>query len=163
MILAEKNARDGGPMDYVRHVELTERIANLLPVVTDRLQRLSRGIGEEVGLTRIQVQMLDYLDRWGDSTIGTLKGALRRAQSSISELTDRLEDKGLVRRRLGDDRRTSVVGLTADGRRWARIRHNRQEEALSHLLTSFEVQDKEALRDALTAILEASERLTGAN
>lgn len=150
-------------MDYIRHAELTGRIAGLLPLVTDRLSQISQGIGDDVGLTRVQVQMLDYLDRWGDSTIRVLTGALRRAQSSVSELTDRLAEKGLVLRKMGKDRRNTVVGLTADGRRWARVRHCRQEEALERLMSAFNARDKEALRDALVEILQASERIHGMN
>jgi len=146
-------------MEFARDVLLTDRIAGLIPRVSDRLIRLSDGIGDGAGLSRVQLQMLDYIYHCGDCTIGALTRAMRRAQSSVSELTDRLEERGLVRRHAPDDRRKTVVRLTTEGKNWVRDKEQRQRDSLQALLHALETDSKEALRDALLSILQTTDRL----
>jgi DNA-binding MarR family transcriptional regulator len=146
-------------MDYVRNTQITDRVARVLPLVHDRLQQMMSGVGATMGLSRVQVQLLEYVHRNGDSSIGTLRRALLRAQSSISELTDRLEEKGYVRRLTSDDRRKSLVALTAQGRKWMRNRDREQRNALGTYLSGLAPESQEELLSHLLSFLELTDRL----
>jgi DNA-binding MarR family transcriptional regulator len=146
-------------MDFVKNAEITDRIARVLPLVVDRLQRLVHGLGESSGLTRIQLQLLEYLHRNDPSDIGTLKRGLGRAQSSISELVDRLEERGLVARVTCDDRRRSGVTLTASGRNCIRLRDGQQRDSLLQLFSNLDLEGKQALLHHLCEVLAAIGRV----
>jgi DNA-binding MarR family transcriptional regulator len=103
--------------------------------------------------------MMDYLYHSGDCTIGALTRAMRRAQSSVSELTDRLADRGLVFRDATTDRRKTLVRLTAEGKNWIRSKEQYQRDALLQLLHALETDSKEALREALLQILSTTDRI----
>jgi len=146
-------------MNYIRSVDVADRIARLLPMVSDRLLRLTEGLCDTSGLTSIQWQLLEYVHRNGESTIGTLCRALRRAQSSVSELTDRLEEKGLVQRMSAEDRRKSLVGLTPSGKRAARDRDQGRSTAVETALTLLSHDAQETLLLHLMEILSLTDRI----
>ncbi len=146
-------------MEFVRNAELADRIAGLLPLVSDRLQRLSEGLSEQTGLSPVQLQLVEYIFRSGPTSIGTLRRALRRAQSSISELTDRLEERGLVQRVAGADRRQTLVRLTREGKDWMLSRQRRQRAALQCALSGVDPSTRDSLREALTQILSVTDEL----
>jgi len=146
-------------MDYVRNTQIADRVARVLPLVHDRLQQMTSGVGATMGLSRVQVQLLEYVHRNGNSSIGTLRRALQRAQSSISELTDRLEEKGYVRRVSSDDRRKSLVALTTQGRKWMRNRDLEQRNALAAYLSGLAPTGQEELLSHLLSFLELTDRL----
>ncbi|MBM4352832.1 MAG: winged helix-turn-helix transcriptional regulator [Deltaproteobacteria bacterium] len=146
-------------MNYIRSVDVADRIARVLPMVSDRLQRLTDGLCDTTGLSSVQWQLIDYVHRNGESTIGTLCRALRRAQSSVSELTDRLEEKGLVCRGTGTDRRKSMVALTSEGRRAARDRDQGRSSAVESALTILSHDAQETLLLHLMEILSTTDRI----
>lgn len=146
-------------MEFVRNAELADRIVGLLPLVSDRLQRLSEGLSERTGLSPVQLQLVEYVFRNGPTTIGILRRALRRAQSSISELTDRLEERGLVKRVAGADRRQTLVRLTREGKDWMLSRQRRQRAALQGALSGVDPTTRQSLREALTQILSVTDEL----
>lgn len=146
-------------MEFVRNAELADRIAGLLPLVSDRLQRLSEGLSERTGLSPVQLQLVEYIFRAGPTSIGTLRRALRRAQSSISELTDRLQERGLVKRVPGADRRQTLVRLTREGKDWMLTRQRRQRAALQGALSGVDPATRHSLREALTQILSVTDEL----
>jgi len=148
-------------MDYIRTTQVTDRLARVLPLVSDRLDRLADGFGESLGLTRVQLQLMEYIYRNGPSCISTLRRALRRAQSSISELTDRLAQKGLVARTSEGDRRKSVVCLTANGKWWMRSRDSRQRDAVAGLVSGLDSERTEDLLAHLVSILDLTEEIKG--
>lgn len=146
-------------MDVVRNAETVERIAQTLPLLQDRLGALSAGVESGTGITSTQLSLMEMLQRRGPSTIGNLTRSLRRAQSSISELTDRLEERGLVRRTTHSDRRKSLVALTAAGKRWMLERHMHQRQALGDMLSALDPESREALMAALGDVLTLTDRL----
>ena len=85
-----------------------------------RFERASDAIVRRCGLTPRQHLLLLALEGRHDGTasIGTLSEDLGLAQSTITELADRSEAKGIVRRESSrQDGRVVLVRTTAEGRR----------------------------------------------
>ena len=146
-------------MDYVANARLADRIAAVLPLAMDRLGRLNTGVENHCGLSTIQQQLLEYVYRNGPTSIGTLRQALRRAQSSVSELADRLEEKGLAVRSADKDRRKSRVKLTREGRAWVAERHRHQRQALVQVLQDLESDHAHDMLYHLQGILSLTDRM----
>ena len=146
-------------MDVVRNTETIDRIAHFLPLVQNRLGSLSTQLEVQTGLTNVQVLYLEYLYNQGDCTISTLVTALRKAQSSISELTLRLEKKGLVSRCSHSDRRKSLVKLTPKGKRWIMTRQKQQRQALLMILEGLDSDSRQAMLHHLGKLLTLTDRV----
>lgn len=74
----------------------------------------------EGNVTQAEAVVLLHLAWYGASTINNVHRAFLHKRSTLTSVVDRLERKGLVERRIGeDDRRNFVVGLTHRGARAA--------------------------------------------
>ncbi len=146
-------------MNAIRSREIADRTARLLPIAIDRLTRMQVRLGSEIGLSGIQLQVLEYIHRHGASSIATLTRALRRAQSSISELVERLQQKGLVGRRAASDRRKSLVALTSRGRRFMLDCDTVQREALAAGFAPLSPEHRERFLANLQELLQITDRL----
>lgn len=146
-------------MNSIRSREIADRTARLLPIAIDRLQRMQVQLGGEIGLSGIQLQVLEYIHRNGASSIATLTRALRRAQSSVSELVERLQQKGLVGRRATSDRRKSLVALTSRGRRFMLDCDEVQREALATGFAPLTQEHRERFLANLQELLQITDRL----
>lgn len=68
-------------------------------------------------LTLPQMRLLFLLDRYGEMSMSQLAEALGRTLPTISGLTDRLVEQGLVQRATSaEDRRVIIASLTESGR-----------------------------------------------
>lgn len=97
--------------DAVRRI-----IADLRTVV-----REIRCIGSErlvrQGVSMGHLHLMSVLDRHGEMAMSRLADVLDVSVSNATGLIDRMEERGLVaRRRVADDRRVVLVGLTEAGR-----------------------------------------------
>src|SRR5437868_2689126 len=73
----------------------------------------SSGILQRLGLTPGHMKLLLHLDDQGGRAMGTLAQSFRCDASTMTWLVDRLEERGLVERRvLPGDRRVKAVALT---------------------------------------------------
>ena len=80
------------------------------------LNRYSRTITREFGISGRQLSALRYLSRSSGATIGELSDYLYVSDSSTSELVDKLEERGLVlRTRCARDNRVVRLSLTPPG------------------------------------------------
>ncbi len=78
----------------------------------------SRYLAQHHGLTVPQLVVLSELSRLGNVSTGRLATAISLSQATVTGILDRLERKGLVRRRRDpQDRRRVLVRITAPGRR----------------------------------------------
>jgi DNA-binding MarR family transcriptional regulator len=91
------------------------------------VQRATHRIGvylDELGekqLTQGEAHILALLAESSPATVADLHRGLAHKRSTLTSILDRLTDRGLITRRVGDtDRRTFVVTLTASGRKLAR-------------------------------------------
>src|SRR3954468_15790811 len=70
----------------------------------------------ELNITQAEAHVLAQLDRAGSTAIGTLHHDFGRKRSTLTNVIDRLEQRGCVRRELNPaDRRSFILHLTADG------------------------------------------------
>lgn len=91
---------------------------------------------DDLGVTQAEAHVLAQLARRGPTSIATLHDELARKRSTLTNILDRLETRGLVRREINrEDRRSLVVHLTSDGERAAR----RVVEVLDELEREVEV------------------------
>jgi DNA-binding MarR family transcriptional regulator len=147
-------------MESFRDAGTMEQIARFLPLVQERLSGLSVGIETGIGLSGAQISLVEYLHRNGESSVAILTRALRRAQSSISELVDRLEEKGLVQRRGAQDRRKTLISLSSSGRRWMLERKQLHRSALVQLLDGLDGNDQQALLHHLSQLLSLTDQVS---
>lgn len=146
-------------MNHVRTREITDRTARLLPLAIDRLQRLQGNVGGGIGLSVIQLQVMEYIHRHGPSSIATLTRALRRAQSSISELVDRLGQKGLVGRKSTADRRKSLVALSRKGKRFMVECDACQRAAVDNEFATLSPEHRQRFLENLQEILQITDQI----
>lgn len=88
------------------------------------IRRLLRGaemserqLAAATGLTPSQLLVLREVSRRGETTAGAIATALRFSQATVTNLVDRLEERGfVVRSRREQDRRQVWVSVTDNGR-----------------------------------------------
>lgn len=111
---------------------------------------------EELDLTLPQAQMLRVLRR-GPTPTGQLAAELRISASSVTQLTDRLILKGLIKRQAAEnDRRSVLVALSVKGKRLVdQFRKRRAlllKGALARLSEGEQAQVIGAMRMVITAL-----------
>jgi DNA-binding MarR family transcriptional regulator len=92
------------------------QLSNDLVVLSARLLReVRRNTGD---LPAASTRLMSLIDELGPSTVGALAQADRCSQPTMSGLVNGLVDKGWVQRQPHpDDARSSLVSMTAEGRR----------------------------------------------
>jgi DNA-binding MarR family transcriptional regulator len=84
---------------------------------THRIGLFLQAARPALGLTQGEAHLLAELHGAGTSSVGDLHRAFAHRRSTLTGILDRLEERGLVRRRLRpEDRRSFAVELTARGR-----------------------------------------------
>ncbi len=92
-----------------------------LVVRTRVLNRVITGLYEEelrpLGVTSAQINILVAVIESGEPTAGEICRLLSLEKSTLSRNLERMEERGWIRRRRGDDPRSRHLALTAKGRR----------------------------------------------
>lgn len=114
-------------------------------------------------ITLPQFRALVVLTRPAPVTVGDLALLLDSHPSTATRLCDRLERKGLVRRRPGvsPDRRETPVSLTAKGRRLVDRVTDRRRRDLNAIASSMSRVDRERAIRGLTSFAMAAGELPG--
>jgi DNA-binding MarR family transcriptional regulator len=138
--------------------------AERLRVGTARLaRRLRQQAG--TGLTPSQSSALLSIDKHGPLTLGRLARIEQIAPPTTTRIVAKLEEDGLVRREPDpNDRRSSLVEATAEGRR--RLDHGRRRRSawLAERLATFDDEQRADVAAALRVIEAlAAEPTTGAD
>jgi DNA-binding MarR family transcriptional regulator len=126
---------------------------------TDLLEIVSlvvRGLSENRDLSLTAAAVLASLDRCGPQRITTMATAHGVSQPSMTQLVQRLQQRGLVTRTSDpSDGRVALVGLTDRGRGALADRRAHNTRRIAELLADLPEDDVRALATALAAILPA--------
>ena len=101
---------------------MADRLLFLLARVQHRLTSHVNRELKEVGLTlsKGQIGVLVALTERSEATMGQLRETLDIDRAALTRVVDKLEDRGLVERRIGErDRRQVLIRHTAEGRKQA--------------------------------------------
>jgi len=127
----------------------------MLDCSTMRFGRTS-GIVQRLGLTPGHMKLLLQLDDRDGRAMGTLAQSFHCDASTMTWLVDRLEERGLVERRmLPEDRRVKAVALTPAGARAKAELVKRLYEPPTELL-ALDRDTLEKVRGALSSLKDAT-------
>jgi DNA-binding MarR family transcriptional regulator len=91
------------------------------------LQRATHGVGlylaqhDKHGITQGEGHILSLLAQSQPRTVGELHEGLAHKRSTLTSILDRLAERGLITREPSpSDRRTFLIGLTAEGKKVAK-------------------------------------------
>ncbi len=140
---------DKGYDDFIKDVELKIRQVNSV------IKRRGREILKEFDITPPQFVALQSLTKEGSLTIGELSDRLYLACSTVTDLVDRMEKNGLVKRcRDERDRRIVRIKVLEKGHKLISdviaVRHN----YLRNILKDLSEEERERLIYALTQLNE---------
>ena len=145
----------------VGETELPEilRFMQLLWAVVHGLQKASKRMGAEVGVTGPQRLVLRVVGLYPGASAGTLARILHVHPSTLTGILRRLVDQGLLSRAShADDRRRSLLRLTARGARINRPSVGIVETAIAAALRGLDSRDAAGAERALTAIAARLDR-----
>ncbi len=95
---------------------LEDQVIVALRRITRAIDLHSRGLMHDIGLTAPQLAALQTIARMQPITVGALARSIHLSQATLTGILSRLESRQLVSRsRRGEDKRTVVVELTAEG------------------------------------------------
>jgi DNA-binding MarR family transcriptional regulator len=96
----------------------TEEIVVALRRIIRAVDLQSKYLAHASGLTGPQLLVLQHLAKHGSQTTGEVARAVSVGQATLSDILERLEGKGLVRReRSRQDKRRVINGLTQSGKK----------------------------------------------
>jgi DNA-binding MarR family transcriptional regulator len=114
------------------------------------------------GLTQGEAHLLAHLAQVRAATVGELHEVLAHKRSTLTSILDRLVERGLVTRDVGEaDRRTFVIELTAPGRRVAARTRDHVLDLERAVGRQFAAADLATFRAVLAAIERTADQRTG--
>jgi DNA-binding MarR family transcriptional regulator len=132
-----------------------ERVTHLIGAHVERAAR-------DVGITQAEAHVLAHLARNGAVSIATLHREFGTKRSTLTNVLDRLEQRGLVRRELNaSDRRSVTIHLTRKGAGQARkvaVVVDALEEAIRAGVSQRDLRGFETVVEALAATLSPRDR-----
>jgi len=132
-----------------------EQIYAALPTIITGLANLSAPPADQMEITLSQLRTLEILSERGMLTLHELAELSRVAQSSTSEMVDRLVRSRLVnRRRDTRDRRTLQISITENGRRLLERKKNLLAQKYEHIIQKLENQEREEFQKAISSLFK---------
>lgn len=120
----------------------------------DLVALVIRGLSGNRDLSLTAVATLGSLAQLGPQRITTLAAAEGVSQPSMTQLVQRLEQRGMVKRGADpSDGRAALVKLTEEGRAALAARRERNARLIAKLLTDLPEADVDSLSEALAAVL----------
>ncbi len=164
-----KKAADGDLVDEVVDGFKRER-PDLSPRTVETVCRLivAGRIMQDAAAATLSAYKVNYTDfdvlgmlRWSgppfEQTPAELMRVVMITSGAMTTCLDRLETKGLAKRRLSDtDRRSRVVSLTAKGRKVVDDALTRRFAEAERLIAGLSAKDVKALNSLLRAVSEAA-------
>lgn len=136
-----------------------DRIVEALVYLYTESRRITKEAARRYGLTGPQLTVVKLLDGLGDLSLSALSEQIRRRNSTVTGLVDRMVTAGLVVRERSDaDRRVVHIRLTAEGRRLARETPVRPMAVFQEAIATLSKTDRDALLRALGKLTESVRR-----
>lgn len=133
-------------------MDLSQPAGDLLELVS----LVIRGVSDKRDLSLTAAAALGSLDRRGPQRITTMAAAEGVTQPSMTQLVQRLEQRGLVARTSDPaDGRVALVSITEAGRAALAARRLRNTTRIAEVLAGVPEDDVRALAGALAAVLPA--------
>lgn len=112
----------------------------------------------ESAVTPLQADALLYLRRHPKSTVGAVGKYLQLSSSAITQLTDRLEKSGFIKRENSPrDRRITILSLTREGKQVFTRLHNARMKKMKALIGAMPEKDAKELIRIYSNFLEKIE------
>jgi DNA-binding MarR family transcriptional regulator len=151
-VATKELAQGGSVLDFLR----------LLWAIDHALQKHSRRMTHELGVTGVQRLAIRVLGRYPDLTPGQLAGLLHLHPSTVTGVVQRLQRGGFVLRRVDRaDHRRCRLALTAKGRAVDARRGGTVEAELEAALQKIDPAALSTAERVLTAIGERLAKATG--
>lgn len=136
-----------------------QRLAVSFPPIMHLFHQLAGQVSKlgAFSLAQYRVMMLVYHS--GPMSISTLKNKLGIAQSTASEMVERLVQQGLLEReKLKKDQRVTVFRLSGKAVRSLKKRQENMLEVYKQILEPLTAEEQEKLLQAFITILELTQR-----
>jgi DNA-binding MarR family transcriptional regulator len=136
----------------------------LIPSIHRATHRIGLYIAHltQLGVTQAEAHILTHLIAVGPCTVGELHAAFAHRRSTLTSVLDRLTEKKLIVREPSEkDRRTFVIGLTAQGATLATRLHHCLRQLEGRVLAAVSARDVKSFSALLTVLeetLQAQER-----
>jgi DNA-binding MarR family transcriptional regulator len=125
---------------------------------THRVGLLLQATRPALGLSQGEAHLLAELHESGPCSVGDLHRAFAHRKSTLTGILDRMEEGGLVKRRVRpEDRRSFSVELTAKGRTAAARAHQRLAALESAVKGRVSAQDLRGFAAVVGALAEEAE------
>lgn len=109
------------------------------------------------GLTPTQAQIVALLEARGPAPVGAIAELLAVSQPTVSDAIRALEEKGLVSRSPGSDRRVRLIGLT-DAGAVAAAAASEWPDALLEAVDDLDPEDRAAFLRGLSSMIRSLQR-----
>jgi len=140
-----------------KHLSKTQPLADR---INDGLKRIAAAMrsddwaaAQALGVNPTQLQILTYLDgRTGGMRVTEIAAHLGVSQPTATDSITALERKGYVARTAGTDRRSTTIGITADGRDALR-EAGRSENVTRTALAALPAEEQQELLMSLVKVI----------
>lgn len=132
--------------------------------ISGTIKRNGRIILKKYGMTSPQFIALQWISETGTLTIGELSNKISLAFSTTTDLIDRLEKKGFVKRVQDEkDRRVVRIHILDKGTKIINEVIAQRQEYLGHVLKSFSTEEVVHLNKLLFALDEQMKKVDAVN
>lgn len=145
-------------------IAIIEESVELLPEIGILLHSAVAADPELSVLTLTQIKTIAFLYHHGEATITELSTGLAVGLPSVSEMIDRLEDRGFVSRSVDKrDRRRVVVSLTPESEAVARRIHDLRREQVRTALERLAPEERSSFLASLRVLADVLRELSTAS
>lgn len=139
--------------------ELAAHLDSLLQRVSISTRKQKSLFSEEIGISRQQFDVLCIIYEKGQITMGELCKEISAACSTATDLADKLEKADYVERiREKRDRRVVRLSILPKGEKLVKSVMDQRAEKLSHVLETFEEDDRMKMISFLETLTDKLER-----
>jgi DNA-binding MarR family transcriptional regulator len=141
----------------ISHMGMIAELERAVHLIAAHIERAAA----DLGVTQAEAHVLAQLHRHGPQTVGELQHGFGHKRSTLTNVLDRLDLRGLIERRLNPhDRRSFIVALTREGARAAghvTLVIETLEEKLAKEVTRRDLEGVRAVANALARLADAGE------